>query len=112
MIDQTGKFRVVLIVQATYVTYRLGDEIKLTEIFREAGVVYCSISTVHYLLAWRTWLGRDEVTQNGKAIGDKIVDGYPCNREEETVMTRSSTLPMLNVASVTFWHMLASSRMS
>ncbi|KAI0239288.1 hypothetical protein LSAT2_009993, partial [Lamellibrachia satsuma] len=79
-IDQTGKFRVVLIVQATYVTYRLGDEIKLTEIFREAGVVYCSISTVHYLLAWRTWLGRDEVTQNGKAIGDKIVDGYPCNR--------------------------------
>ena len=74
------KAPVVLIVQATYVTDRLGDEIKLTEIFREAGVVYRSISTVHYLLAWRTWLGRDEVTKNGKVIGDKIVDGYPCNR--------------------------------
>ena len=24
--------------------------------------------------------GGDEVTKNGKVIGDKIVDGYPCNR--------------------------------
>ena len=74
-IDQTGKSRVVLIV-----TYKLGDKITFTEIFREVGVVYRSISTERYLLAWRTWLGRDEVTKNGKVIGDKIVDGYPCNR--------------------------------
>ena len=59
---------------------RLGDEITLTELFRVVGVVYRSISKVRYLLAWRTWLGRDEVTKNGKVIGDKIVDGYPCNR--------------------------------
>ena len=78
-IDQTGKLRVVLIVQAAYVTDRLDDEITLTEIFREVGVVYRNISTVRYLLAWRTLFGRDEVTKNGKVIGDKIVDGYPCN---------------------------------
>ena len=54
MIDQTGKLHVVLIVQATYVTDRLGDEITLTEIFHEVGVVYRSILTVLYLLAWQT----------------------------------------------------------
>ena len=59
---------------------RLGDEITLTEIFHEVGVIYRSISTVCYLLAWRTWLGCDEVTKNCKVIGDKIVNGYPCNR--------------------------------
>ena len=79
-IDQTGKLRVVLMVQAAYVTCRLGDEITLTEIFREVGIVFHSIPTVRYFLAWRTWLGRDEVTKNGKVIGDKIVEGYPCNR--------------------------------
>ena len=70
----------VLIDQTAYVTCRLGDEITLTEIFPEVGIVYRSISTERYLLEWRTWLGRDEVTKNGKVIGDKVVDGYPCNR--------------------------------
>ena len=41
------------------------------------------MSTVRYLLAWRTWLGRDEVTKNGKVIGDKIVNGYPCNKRRK-----------------------------
>ena len=79
-IAQTGKLSVVLIIQTAYVTDRLGDEITLTEIFREVGVVYRSISTVRYLLAWWTWLGRDEVTKNGKVISDKIVNEYPCNK--------------------------------
>ena len=79
-IDQTGKFRIVLIVHAAYVTDRLGEAITVTEIFREVGVVYRSKSMVRYLLAWRTWLGRDEVTKNDKVISDKIVDGYPCTR--------------------------------
>ena len=39
--------------------------------FMELELVYHSISTVRYLLAWQTWLGRDEVTKNGKVIGDK-----------------------------------------
>ena len=97
-IDQTGKSRLVLIV-----TCKLGDKITFTEIFREVGVVYRSISTERYLLAWRTWLGRDEVTKNGKVIGDKIVDGYPCNRG-----TRRGGDDKIKHITVTFFLTLAS----
>ena len=62
VIDEARQLGIVLIVKAAHITDRLGEEITLTEICREAGVVSRSISTVRYCV------------EAGRACGGRITE--------------------------------------
>ena len=57
VIDDAWQLLTPQIGKAAHVTERLGDEITLCDICREAGVVNCCISTVRYYLSMRAGLG-------------------------------------------------------
>ena len=80
VIDKARQLGTILIIKAAHITERLGDDITLTEICREAGVVNRRISTVCYCLWRRAGLGGGKITNNSKMIGDKIVNRYSCNK--------------------------------
>ena len=80
-----------------------GDEITLTDICSEAGVVNRSIST--YVIVYRD--GRGFVVARSQGTTKRSVPRWSTdtpvrNDEEEGVMARSRTFPWLCVASVTF----------
>ena len=79
VIDKARQLGTILIIKAARITERLGDDITLTEICREAAVVNRRISTVRYYLSRRAGLGGGKITNNSKMIGDKIVNRYSCN---------------------------------
>ena len=74
VIDKARQLGTILIIKAAHITERLGDDITLTEICREAGVVNRRISTVRYCLSRRAGLGGGKITNSSKMIGDKIVN--------------------------------------
>ena len=76
MIDKARQLGTILIIKAAHITERLGDDITLTEICREAGVVNRRISTVRYCLSRRAGLGGGKITNNSKI--KKIVNRYSC----------------------------------
>ena len=64
VIDKARQLGKILIIKAAHITERLGDDITLTEICHEAGVVNRRMSTVR--LSRRAGLGGGKITNNSK----------------------------------------------